>query len=192
VAGAPGGARGVEALEAVAAADGPVAEDVEDPVELAAMGAVEGVGVALGAVYSVGKHGGFIGWDGCGFRFLLNKKTRMVDCGFAGGFGKKGVNFVVLLWLIRGGMRGKRGEFLTPFCAVKNGTGFATLFLIGGCCLETCPAGRAHFAWGGHPWLFNLSCKDQVIVVLPLVGNLRSERPALLGGAEDEGDEAEG
>jgi hypothetical protein len=64
VAGGPAGARGVEALAAVAAADRPVADDVEDPVELAAMGAVEGVGVALEAVLSVGKHGEFIGWEG--------------------------------------------------------------------------------------------------------------------------------
>jgi len=89
---------------AVAAADGPVAEDVEDPVELAAMGAVEGVGVALGAVYSVGKHGGFIGWDGCGFRFLLHKKKRVVEWGFCRVFWEKrcaarGV-FVVKLWWI--------------------------------------------------------------------------------------------
>jgi hypothetical protein len=28
-------------------------------------------------------------------------------------------------------MCGQRGEFLTPFCAVKNGTAFATLFSVG-------------------------------------------------------------
>jgi hypothetical protein len=53
VAGALCGARGVEALTAVAAADGPVADDVEDPVELSPVGAAEGGGETLGAGFSV-------------------------------------------------------------------------------------------------------------------------------------------
>jgi hypothetical protein len=76
---------------AVAAADGPVAEDVEDPVELAAMGAVEGVGVALGAVVSVGKHGGFIGWDGCEFRFFVAQKKARGEWGVLQGVLRKTV-----------------------------------------------------------------------------------------------------
>jgi hypothetical protein len=77
---------------------------VEDPVELAAMGAVEGVGVALGAVVSVGKHGGFIGWDGCEFRFFVAQKKARGEWGFCRVFCEKRCElcgaFVVKLWWI--------------------------------------------------------------------------------------------
>jgi hypothetical protein len=63
--------------------------------------------------------------------FCCAKKSAWWNGGFAGCFGKNGVNFVVLLWFFCGGLRGKRGEFLTPFCVVKNGTGFSTLFFGG-------------------------------------------------------------
>jgi hypothetical protein len=53
------------------------------------------------------------------------------SAGFAGVFANIGVQNVVLLWLKRGGLRGKRGQKTACFVVLKNRTPCADLFFSG-------------------------------------------------------------